>query len=203
MIKNEWFGPFVPLVSTPYFTLEKASNLSSTGGDPYYRLREADSVLCCVVDGDDNMILVRQYRPNLEMITTELVAGAVEPGETTLDAARRELAEEAGISCPLLPIGQYYRLMMNRAANRIFIFFGMLPEKIRGDRVLDAEVMRLPRTQLLNHALSGSYQQLTGVGALGLAGALLQVDIWRDPLDIIEKSFRSHRSVVWQRGARD
>jgi ADP-ribose pyrophosphatase len=44
----------------------------------------------------DEIALVRQYRHPVRDWTLEVPAGSVAPGETPLDAARRELAEEVG-----------------------------------------------------------------------------------------------------------
>jgi ADP-ribose pyrophosphatase len=43
-------------------------------------------------------VLVRQHRPGARGPVVELPAGKVEPGETELAAAARELAEECGLS---------------------------------------------------------------------------------------------------------
>ena len=49
------------------------------------------------LDENGNIYLVRQYRyaPDQELI--EIPAGKLEPGEDPLEAARRELGEEAGL----------------------------------------------------------------------------------------------------------
>jgi 8-oxo-dGTP pyrophosphatase MutT (NUDIX family) len=49
------------------------------------------------VTTDGHVALVRQYRYALECVTAELPSGAIEEGETPLEAAERELLEEAGL----------------------------------------------------------------------------------------------------------
>lgn len=52
------------------------------------------SVLC--VTQASEVVLVRQYRHGVSKPSLELPAGVIEPHETPLEAARRELAEETG-----------------------------------------------------------------------------------------------------------
>ena len=54
------------------------------------------SVVLVPVFPDRSILLVRQYRHSVGRFLWELVAGRVEPGETLVRAARRELLEEAG-----------------------------------------------------------------------------------------------------------
>lgn len=54
-------------------------------------------------------VLVRQFRKAVEMMTTEVVAGLLNPGESFEAAARRELAEETGFSAKrLIRLGTVY-----------------------------------------------------------------------------------------------
>jgi len=55
------------------------------------------SVVLVVRDGD-HVVLVRQHRPGAGGPVVELPAGKVEPGESALEAASRELAEECGLA---------------------------------------------------------------------------------------------------------
>jgi len=55
------------------------------------------SVTLVVTDGDE-LVLVRQPRPGAGTHVLELPAGTLEPGETTVEAAHRELAEECGLA---------------------------------------------------------------------------------------------------------
>lgn len=51
-----------------------------------------------VVRDGGEIVLVRQHRPGADGDVLELPAGSMEPGETALEAADRELAEECGLA---------------------------------------------------------------------------------------------------------
>lgn len=56
------------------------------------------AVVIAAIDEADRVVLVRQYRHPLRRYLTELPAGLLDvDGEPPLEAARRELAEEAGL----------------------------------------------------------------------------------------------------------
>ena len=59
-------------------------------------VRHAGSAVMMAVDEKKRVLLVRQYRLPAEKYLWELPAGKVDPGETPLQAAKRELAEETG-----------------------------------------------------------------------------------------------------------
>ena len=140
--------------------------------------------------------MVRQYRPNLEMHTLETPAGGVEAGESPLTAMKREIFEETGLRCPLLPVGDSFRLMMNRTNIKDYLFFGMFPEETQSYSAEPGiEVRRVPRSELLQLALSGEYLQLATLGLLQLVGGVLCVDMWRSPYDAIEEAFLHHPEV--------
>jgi ADP-ribose pyrophosphatase len=56
-----------------------------------------ESVTIVAVDGDD-VVLVSQTRPGAARRVLELPAGTIEDGESAAEAARRELAEECGLT---------------------------------------------------------------------------------------------------------
>jgi ADP-ribose pyrophosphatase len=59
-------------------------------------VRHAGSAIMMAVDSLDRVLLVRQYRLPPDQFLWELPAGKVDPGETPIEAARRELKEETG-----------------------------------------------------------------------------------------------------------
>ncbi|HEY1341762.1 MAG TPA: NUDIX hydrolase [Bryobacteraceae bacterium] len=78
--------------ATPYF--EILAKTMRPGEPPWYSLRLPDYVSVLPMTSDGRIVLVRQYRPAVERVTLELPSGLVDPGETPLDTARRELLEE-------------------------------------------------------------------------------------------------------------
>jgi len=74
---------------------------------PYYVLEYPDWVEVVALDADDNVLLIKQYRHALGDISTELPAGGMDPGEIDpVEAARRELLEEAGCAGTLTLVGE-------------------------------------------------------------------------------------------------
>jgi ADP-ribose pyrophosphatase len=60
-------------------------------------IRHPPSVVLIPVDGGE-LVLVRQSRPGSGSRTLELPSGKLEEGETPIQAAARELAEECGLA---------------------------------------------------------------------------------------------------------
>ena len=59
-------------------------------------VRHIGSAVMMAVDEKKRILLVRQYRLPVRQYLWELPAGTVDPGETPLQTARRELVEETG-----------------------------------------------------------------------------------------------------------
>ena len=53
----------------------------------------------------------------------------------------------------------------------------------------------MPRDELLEATLDGRLLQLAGLGIINLAGAILNLDLWKSSIDQIENSFLSNTDV--------
>ncbi|WP_297507662.1 NUDIX hydrolase [uncultured Caulobacter sp.] len=146
---------------------------------PYYVLEYRDWVEIVALDAANNVLLVKQYRHGLGDISLELPAGNMDPGETDpVEAARRELLEEAGCAGTLTLIGQS-RANAANTANRTHIVLARDVARVAeplddpGERI---ESLWVPVAEAIALALSGELTNgmqaaalLRGLVAAGLA----------------------------------
>src|SRR5665213_295826 len=85
------------LLKTPIFTVSQDVALDP-GGLEIKRaiVHNGGSAVVMPVDKKNRILLVRQYRLPAQQYLWELPAGRLDPGETPLAAAKRELVEETG-----------------------------------------------------------------------------------------------------------
>ncbi|MDE6270961.1 MAG: NUDIX hydrolase [Muribaculaceae bacterium] len=86
------------LFRRPWLTVRKERFRLPNGAvnNEYYILEYPTWVNVIARTTDGRFVMVEQYRPGLDGIFTELVAGVAEAGEEPLQAAKRELLEETG-----------------------------------------------------------------------------------------------------------
>lgn len=85
-----------PVYSTPWFEVVAKQVSDREKVESYYSLKTDDYVSVVALTADNQVILVRQYRPAVECLTLELPSGHVDGGEPAERAAERELFEETG-----------------------------------------------------------------------------------------------------------
>jgi ADP-ribose pyrophosphatase len=85
------------LLKTPIFTVTMDHATDPEGFEIHRAIiQHQGSAVMMAVDERNRILLVRQYRLPARGYLWELPAGRVDPGETPLQAARRELVEETG-----------------------------------------------------------------------------------------------------------
>jgi ADP-ribose pyrophosphatase len=87
------------LLRNKLFTIVDEVATDSSGFEIHRSIvRHPGSAVMMPVDGRERVLLVKQFRLPAERNLWELPAGRVDPGETVLQAAKRELREETGYS---------------------------------------------------------------------------------------------------------
>jgi 8-oxo-dGTP pyrophosphatase MutT (NUDIX family) len=87
-------------LSTPVFDVITTKCLSPKDNQEknFFCLKAPLWVNILPITDDDQVILVNQYRHGTKVFSLELPGGVVEPGQTPLQTAKRELMEETGYS---------------------------------------------------------------------------------------------------------
>jgi ADP-ribose pyrophosphatase len=124
---------------------------------------EPDVVAIVALTPDDDVILVREYRPGPEELLLELPGGAVEAGEDIVEAARRELLEETGFEGDLRAVGGLLDCAYSTRERYAFVATRCRrvaePRPHEGEHL---EVVLLPVQKFVDHVRSG---RLTDVAA--------------------------------------
>jgi ADP-ribose pyrophosphatase len=149
------------------------------------------SVVVVALDDDGRVVLVNQYRPAVGAQLDELPAGLLDvAGESALDAARRELAEEARLTADewnvLLDL--FPSPGISTEAVRVFLARGLSPASGSFTPVHEEQTMTVSREPLadaVRRVLSGGITNAASVAGI-LAAVHGRATGWRDlrPADV-------------------
>jgi len=179
-------GNFVRFVRTVY--TDSSGKLREW--ESFERINCNGIVAIVPVTDDNNVLLIRQFRPPVNGYVVEFPAGLNDKGETLEAAARRELIEETGYSAKemvFLTEGP----MSSGASGEILTAFFARRLEFKGigerDETEDIEVLKVPMDKL-DDTLSalrseGDYVDLKIFGLMELAKKFLQLqrskkDLW-------------------------
>lgn len=125
--------------------------------------REGPTVCVVAVTVEGGIILAQQFRPGPEAVLLELPGGAVEDGETPLEAIQRELLEETGYTGDFQYLSHSFHCAYSTRISHAFVATAC--HKVAEPK-LDAheaiEVVELPMDAFKEHVRSG---RMTDTGA--------------------------------------
>ncbi|MCU1690337.1 MAG: hydrolase [Pseudonocardiales bacterium] len=132
------------------------------------------AVAVAALDEHDRIVLVRQYRHPVGAFLDELPAGLLDvDGEPALEAAKRELAEEAGLAAAVWHtlVDVHTTPGGSDEAVRVYLARALMPAAAAGfvleDEELQITVSRVPLAEAAQRVLSGEI-----TNSLAVAGIL-------------------------------
>ena len=152
LIKRKWLTAKVEKVELPDGRVHAE----------YYTLEYPAWINVIAITKDGEMILERQWRHGLKVVSTEIPAGVVEEGEEPMEAAKRELREETGFGG-----GQWTEFMVsspNPGAmnNRCYTYLAEGVERVSGthlDATEDMDVFLCSKAKVLEMLVAGKFCQ--------------------------------------------
>lgn len=127
-----------------------------------------DSIAIVAIDGDDNVLLVKQFRKAVEKEVLEIPAGGIEPGEEPVAAVKRELREETGFLPKRVErIGGFYASPgYSSEFLHLFVASDLTPEKLQAEDTESIKVERVPISQILELIRTGTINDAKSVAGL-------------------------------------
>jgi 8-oxo-dGTP pyrophosphatase MutT (NUDIX family) len=154
--------------ATPWFQI--LGKTMRQGEEPYYSLKLPDYSAVVALTQDQRVLIVRQYRPAVEHDTLELPSGLVDPGETPVETARRELLEETGYEAGEMAVLGAMEPDVGRLGNRIWSCLAKGVRKVAGRAPEDGiAVLTWSLDELSQAILEGRFDHALHVAVIMMA----------------------------------
>lgn len=137
------------------------------------------AVLIVPLLDENTVLLVREYAAGLEDYHLALPKGAVDAGETLLEAANRELMEEVGYGAHQLQFLKNIKLSpsyMEHGIN-IILAWDLYPKQLEGDEPEPIEVIPFPLKDMLSLIMQPDVCEGRSIAALFLTREWLSGDL--------------------------
>lgn len=140
--------------------------------DDFYSVQMQDYGIVAALTETGDVVVERLYRHGPQRLTWSLPAGYVHPGETPLEATRRELLEETGYEASeWIALGRFV-VDGNRGCGWCHGFVARGARKVRdarSDDLAEVEVFLVSWDRLLELLAAGEVTELASAAAIGLA----------------------------------
>lgn len=124
-------------------------------------------VLVVPLTAHDEIYMVSQYRDALRKVSLEIVAGQMDPDEDPLEAAKRELQEEAGLSAKTWKKVATLHVSANMIGqSHVFVATDLTEGETNFDEDEDIETVKMPFKEAINKVLSGEIDVASNIAAL-------------------------------------
>jgi len=128
----------------------------------------SDCIAVVVLDNQDNVLLVRQFRYPVGRFLLEIPAGGIDSGEEPIDAVRRELQEEIGYFPKKIEqlTGFYAIPGYGTEYLHCFLATDLIPSRLIAEDTESIEVVRVPQGQIDQLIASGEICDAKSIAAL-------------------------------------
>ena len=150
----------------PWITVREDRVIQPDGQEGAFGVVEmTPGVSVLPVDDDGTVYLVRVYRYTLDRYCLEALAGGIEDDEDPLEAARRELREEAGIdAAELIDLGVVDQLTeVVISPDRLFLARGLSFRQPDREETEEIERVAVPLHQAVEWAYDGTISHAASV----------------------------------------
>lgn len=134
-------------------------------------LKPGSSVL--PIDAAGHVYLAREFKYGVQRASIEVISGGIDPGETPIDAARRELREEAGLVASdwqeLASVDPFTTVV--ESPNYLFVARGLSQTPHQRDDGEIIELLRVPFERAVDMVMDG---EITHAGS-----CILILKVWR------------------------
>lgn len=144
-----------------YITLTKDTVQTPTGKiiEPWYKIHDENFSVIIPITSNNTIVMVEQYRHGIGEYTIELPSGKIEPGESSIEGAKRELREETGyVSNEIERIAREIAEDSSMKTNRFDIFIAKNAHKMHEqqlDHTEDIKVLEIPVPEAIQMAMTG------------------------------------------------
>lgn len=145
-------------------TVEKSNGKTTTREV----VEHSNCVAVVVVDDQDNVLLVRQYRYPVGKFLLEIPAGGIDLNEEPLDCVRRELQEEIGyFPQKIEELGGFYSVPgYGTEYLHCYLATDLVPSRLIAEDSEGIEVVRVPISKITQLITSGEICDAKSIAAL-------------------------------------
>ncbi len=151
--------------------------------EDFYRVEINPYVMMFVLRPDRRVVMVEHYKHGPQEISLELPAGYIDPADTPLSAAQRELREETGLASDHWQgLGRYF-IDGNRGCGWVHAFLATDAQPVAAPQREPTELMTIHDKTLPELFALWQRGQIINAASMGIIGrALYEIGYFNNPL---------------------